>query len=524
MAPKSFKKGPKKGKAADELETENDFLDAADEFEGSMSKWRIGDPEKAARFYYRALDVYYQGLTRYPEDVDLIYNKANLQYRVATNQGKLRDQIGDEQKLLTEALETHLIALKLDRKQTDILFNTAQLLNESAISLYDRDRPSQVALERLLQSIELCEECLTLQEKEYQEGHLQTEQVNVPASAETSEEDLGGETWATVKEPTTASDLIDTAVSLIDSISHAIQIIPDIFPEKAVAASKLADLQVMGELILHKRLLEYVDLLAKEPVKPCEPKKPGFKVLYLQTGAVEVEEEPLSPMKAAKFEVISQTATFQARLALAQGALGIIPAQNLALRLQEIYEGAPADFNPPSFLLEYATMLQEFAMDVEKLATLQEVDEQIRIQYKWDAMEKADQVLGRALEISLASNFKQNTDPKYPGMVNIYLERGNAELFRRKVTLSPQAHISPGLSDQAPRLLRSASLYFLAAEQSGKAEGTLGAEATADAAIRARVTQRMEHGLSVNDPAGYTDFDGKRVMTVITDMLEDELL
>lgn len=65
-----------KGRAkAQEPQTENDFLDAADEFEQAAGKWRAGDAVKAARFFNRAIEAYNEGLKRYPQSFDLAYNK-----------------------------------------------------------------------------------------------------------------------------------------------------------------------------------------------------------------------------------------------------------------------------------------------------------------------------------------------------------------------------------------------------------------------------------------------------------------
>lgn len=60
---------------AQEPETEDDFLDAADEFEKSAGKWRAGDAAKSARFFQRAIDAYAAGLQKFPRSFDLAYNK-----------------------------------------------------------------------------------------------------------------------------------------------------------------------------------------------------------------------------------------------------------------------------------------------------------------------------------------------------------------------------------------------------------------------------------------------------------------
>jgi hypothetical protein len=76
--PKPLLPGKAKGKAkpkTQDPQTENEFLDAADEFEQAAGKWRAGDAAKATRFFRRALDVYEEGCRRWPGSFDLAYNK-----------------------------------------------------------------------------------------------------------------------------------------------------------------------------------------------------------------------------------------------------------------------------------------------------------------------------------------------------------------------------------------------------------------------------------------------------------------
>jgi hypothetical protein len=73
---KNFLKPKPKSKAkAQEPQSENDFLEAADEFEQAAGKWRAGDAAKATRFFNRAINAYDEGLKRYPMSFDLAYNK-----------------------------------------------------------------------------------------------------------------------------------------------------------------------------------------------------------------------------------------------------------------------------------------------------------------------------------------------------------------------------------------------------------------------------------------------------------------
>lgn len=80
MGPKRkdfLKPGKPKGKLkAPEPQTENDFLEVADEHEQAAGKWRAGDAAKATRFFNRAIDAYNEGLKKHPQSFDLAYNKS----------------------------------------------------------------------------------------------------------------------------------------------------------------------------------------------------------------------------------------------------------------------------------------------------------------------------------------------------------------------------------------------------------------------------------------------------------------
>jgi hypothetical protein len=70
-----LKPKPKTKAKVQEPQSENDFLEAADEFEQAAGKWRAGDAAKATRFFNRAIDMYNDGLKRFPQSFDLAYNK-----------------------------------------------------------------------------------------------------------------------------------------------------------------------------------------------------------------------------------------------------------------------------------------------------------------------------------------------------------------------------------------------------------------------------------------------------------------
>ena len=73
---KSFTKQAKtKSKKEQKLESADDFQAAGVEFEEAAGKWRAGDAAKSMRFFRWAIDVYGQGLRKFPQSIDLAYNK-----------------------------------------------------------------------------------------------------------------------------------------------------------------------------------------------------------------------------------------------------------------------------------------------------------------------------------------------------------------------------------------------------------------------------------------------------------------
>jgi hypothetical protein len=58
------------------LETADDFLAAGVDFEEAAGKWRAGDAVKSMRFFSKAIDVYDRGLQKFPNSLDLAYNKS----------------------------------------------------------------------------------------------------------------------------------------------------------------------------------------------------------------------------------------------------------------------------------------------------------------------------------------------------------------------------------------------------------------------------------------------------------------
>ncbi|KAI1408391.1 hypothetical protein F5Y13DRAFT_111809 [Hypoxylon sp. FL1857] len=236
--PKSFLKQSKaKPKKEQKLDTADDFQSAGVEFEEAAGKWRAGDAVKSMRFFQRAVDVYEQGLQKFPQSIDLAYNKARVQLEIATHpilvdqlQRPLRDA-------LEEALASHQYTLQLDPENADALFNTSQVLTAIAELMASDEGDDAAASEAeavkvLREALELQSKCLNVQERKYQEfleqERIASEQENagddVTADADIRDGSESGSVeedgeWFNVVEPVTRDTLVDTVLAQLGTLT-----------------------------------------------------------------------------------------------------------------------------------------------------------------------------------------------------------------------------------------------------------------------------------------------------------------
>ncbi|KAI0880649.1 uncharacterized protein GGS22DRAFT_81490 [Annulohypoxylon maeteangense] len=236
--PKSFLKQSKsKPKNEQKLETADDFQSAGVEFEEAAGKWRAGDAAKSMRFFQRAIDVYDQGLRKFPQNADLAYNKARVQLEIATHP-ILVDQLQQPLKyVLEEALASHRYSLQLDPDNADALFNTSQVLTTIAEVMAsdedDEDSKSETeALKVLREALELQSKCLAVQERKYHEFLEQeraadeqgqgtndtTPATNIVENSASNDIEDDGE-WFNVVEPVTRDTLIDTLLAQLGTLT-----------------------------------------------------------------------------------------------------------------------------------------------------------------------------------------------------------------------------------------------------------------------------------------------------------------
>jgi tetratricopeptide (TPR) repeat protein len=188
------------------------------------------------RFFERAINVYDEGFTKFPKSFDLAYNKARVQYEVATHP-KLAKQLQQPLlDLLRAALASHEVALKLDENDADLLFNTSQVLTSIAEELANGGLTEE-AITLLQSAVQLQARCLSVQEQKYVETLEQEKEareffesrLNNDDGAEAMQDDGTSNTnstkpseegkWASVLEPVTIDTLIDTITACFGTMT-----------------------------------------------------------------------------------------------------------------------------------------------------------------------------------------------------------------------------------------------------------------------------------------------------------------
>ncbi|TKX27447.1 hypothetical protein C1H76_0284 [Elsinoe australis] len=259
MSSKSrFPPKPKKGKQGQKSspESADDFQAAADAEEETGGKWRVGDKAKSCRAFLRAIEIYDRGLGRHPRNFDLAYNKARLEFEVSQQTNLVAKLPIPLQDFLQQALKSHKYALSLNEENTDILFNTAQILitlaelveDESDSSTFNPAEPASW----LREALELLDACFSRQQMIYEEQAQAWNErddgdpdggvslSSDPRPATPSSTSTGRtEQSATVQSAITPEDLLDTCLASLSALTQLLSLTPTSSQPLASLATQL---------------------------------------------------------------------------------------------------------------------------------------------------------------------------------------------------------------------------------------------------------------------------------------------
>lgn len=264
------------------------------DLEEAGGKWRAGDPAKSMRFFQRAIERYDEGLRKFPQSLDLAYNKARAQYEVATHPILVKQLQIPVLDALEAALVSHRYALQLDPENPDTLFNIAQVLTSIAESLTEtRRQPTGTIIRLLEEAVEWQNKCLAIQETEFEKEEIIRREIETRSAEEplaaaqlssesANPEDSSDEQLAAVIEPVTRDTLIDTAVAQLDTLRalcEAISASSELMP-----ASMLSGIEELSTRLLTQKLPSYTSSSTSERLGEIGLARATFTSSLLEAG------------------------------------------------------------------------------------------------------------------------------------------------------------------------------------------------------------------------------------------------
>ncbi|XP_014559212.1 hypothetical protein COCVIDRAFT_92266 [Bipolaris victoriae FI3] len=537
---KEFLKPKPKGKLKpQEPQTENDFLEAADEYEQAAGKWRAGDAAKAARFFNRAIDIYNEGLRLHPQSFDLAYNKANLLYNIAEDERSM-SQFGNRTALLEQTLDSHRFAVSLNPTNTDILFNTAQVLTSLAEARLESDTQEarkQDARPLLEEAVEIFKRCLDSQQQEYTQ--IQAEIAKAQASGEYREawegerqqesavgeadEDMKTESsdteapgdWATVEEPLTPESILETCTAQLNALTTLLGLY-----NPALDISGLEKKAEDGLETATQKIPILLDLIDKSPSKPlAEEPKSGPTLSLTSTPAS--EEASTTP----KDDALLAVATFQASIAEIQYRSGKTDATTYTSTIDHTFSSLqkPISQTPsPTLatinlysahadaLIDLASALSDGTQYTPSAPTF-ETDTNLQ----WTALSQSQTIL------TTLSSAPQSSLLSPSRLSDVFLARGDTDLFRFRISLFSTA--KPAWRKSGTTLVGNAGVFYRGARSWAERAGVVQAGRVADA--KAVVAEVLKEGVE-GTGSRKEGWKGKRgvVEWVLAQMVEEGIV
>jgi hypothetical protein len=242
---------------------------------------------------------------------------------------------------------------------------------------------------------------------------------------------------------------------------------------------------------------------------------------------METSSQPSNPKAEASGEAAITTGIFTAALVEAEYRAGLCTIQTYYDRIISVFETLQTQTTTAQstfFLSAYADALVSFASTVSEmlLPSDNSVDESEAEaeSISWKALSKAQDLLSEAIKTFTSSN----TNMDLPSRANIFLTRGDIELLRRQLALSPKA--SPVIASSSATLLKNAGVYYRAAEQYARTGNDRDEDEEVEASIKVAVVKILEGDANaINDLKAVVMRIGiQQVAAKTTDMIDEGLL
>lgn len=380
--------------------------------------------------------------------------------------------------------------MDLDQDNSDVLFNTAQVLTSIAeITLQDPTSSDDDALSLLHEALELFQRCLTGQELKYTESEEQKDQMQ----AEMSEANFSGEMpldknnansslplaepeeqWASIIEPVTKDTLLDTTVAQLSALTTLCNL--------------------LSSSPLHQGTgLPWVEEFSGKLINVKMP-------VYLD-GA----------HPAGQAEATVARAIFLAALLHALFYTGRIDLPTFKTRLDTAFapDNVPSLPSDPHGLSAHADALMLFDAAVIERVYEHNSSEQAQTQalnLRWQALSVA------LLSLTAASRLAEA-----PNSAKIHIGRGDVEMRRSAMAQDPYTY-EPARKNLAT-LLKNAATYYRGAAALARKNNHPGEE------VEASVKEAIAVAIGGGSPTMPIDaIKGLKEEQVIRDMVEDHII
>jgi tetratricopeptide (TPR) repeat protein len=410
------------------------------------------------RFFLRAIEVYDQGLRRFPSSLDLAYNKARVLLEIATHPALVKHLQAPILVVLQQALEAHHYALSLDQENSDTLFNTAQVLTAIA-EIHAKTGTETEALRLLEGALDLQSRCLGIQELKLEESLQQQKELEEQFSSDSTAVDFSQnhaststsqgeparnagpeEQWFSVVEPVTKATLVDTILAELGTLTTLCSILNS--TAVSVPSSTLAWVEESSRKLINTKLPVLLDESEPELLQEVALVRANFVSNFLEAG-------------------------YRA---------GSIDLQTYKKERDDVFKSPDLDLEKSyACLTGNANSLIAFASSAIEVdpTTLSTHASQI-----WNALSAAITNLAAATKVS---------DSVPDEIAETHFIRGNCSLLQYRLGQPPASYQTA--VNNASQLLKNANVFYRNAEKLYQDE-----ERKAVAAFRSHIVQALQNG------------------------------
>lgn len=399
----------------------------------------------------------------YHSGIGLTSYRANLQYNMAEDD-RIVAQMGNRIGLLEESLKSHRTAMALNVENTDVAFNTAQVLTSLAEAVLESEtqQVARVPTRGLLEeAVELFTKCLASQQRAYEQMRIeiakaQEEQADqereifqqeVPGDGKVGDDmdmsstasSAGGE-WATVEEPLTPGTILETCTAQLGALTTLLGL---------YEPTDLANIEPRTRLGLgtaNEYIPTLINLLGDSPFQRIE-EKPSGPTLSIASPTT---TEPLTT--TPKDDALLAVAHFQATLAELAYRNNQTTATQYLESIQSLFSAlSPSDqsSSPTAASLNTRSAAADALLDVASaIADSPNPD----LDTWWNALANAQQLL-----TALSTGPSAALLPA-ARLADAFMARGDADLFRFRITLLEGANAA--WANSRTKLVSNAGVFY----------------------------------------------------------------